>query len=58
MPTVNGSLVSIVHFGVGTAKETLGVFVCPSGAADKQLETIKLKAQEWINRAEDISVGQ
>ena len=43
----------IEHLGVDVAKETLGVFVCPSGAADKQLDMIKFKAQEWTSRAED-----
>ena len=46
VPTADGSLVPIKHLGAGTAKETLGVFVCPNGAADKQLEVINLKAQE------------
>ena len=53
VPTVNGVLVSIEHLGVDVAKEILGVFVCPIGGADKQLETIKLKDQEWTSRAED-----
>ena len=53
MPTVNGGLVSIEHLGVYVTKETLDVFICPSGAADKQLETIKLKAQGWTSRDED-----
>ena len=46
MPTVNRGIIPIEHLVVDVAKETLGVFVCPSGATDKQLETIKLKAQE------------
>ena len=40
------------------AKETVGVFVCPSGVADKQLEVIKSKAQEWASRAEDSKLRQ
>ena len=38
IPTVDGSGALIEHLGVDVAKETLGVFVCPSGAANKQLE--------------------
>ena len=46
----------IEHLGVDVAKETLGVFVCPSGAADKQLDVINSKVQEWTSRAEDSKV--
>ena len=53
VPTVNGGSVPTEHLGVDVAKETLGVFVCPSSAVDKQLDTIKSKAQEWTSRAED-----
>ena len=48
----------IKNLGVDVAKETLGVFVCPSDAADKQLDTIKSKAQEWTSRAEDSKLRQ
>ena len=41
------------HLGVGVARETLGVFVCPSCVADKQLDVVRSKAQEWTSRAED-----
>ena len=40
-------MVPIEHLGVDVVKETLGVFVCPSDAADKQLDVIKFKTQEW-----------
>ena len=53
VPTVDGGGPPIEHLGVDVVKETLGVFVCPSGVADKQLEVIKFKAQEWASRAED-----
>ena len=51
--TVDGSLAIFEHLGVGTAKETLGVFVCPNGTAEEQLKSIKIKAQDWIDRAKD-----
>ena len=47
----NGALIE--HLGVDVAKETLGVFVCPSGVANQQLDVVKSKAQEWTSRAED-----
>ena len=53
VPAVDGNEALIEHLGVDVAKETLGVFVCPSGAANKQLEVVKSKAQEWTSRAED-----
>ena len=53
VPTVDGQGALIEHLGVNMAKETLGVFVRPSGVADKQLEVIQAKAQEWTSRAED-----
>ena len=43
----------IKNLGVDVAKETLGVFVCSSGAADKQLDVTKLKAQEWTSRTKE-----
>ena len=46
-------MVPIEHLGVDAAKETLGVLVCPSGGADKQLDVIKFKAQDWTSRTED-----
>ena len=55
-PTVDGGVAPIEHLGVDGAKETLGVFVCPSGAADKQLDVINSKVQEWTSRAEDSKV--
>ena len=35
VPTMDGDRSLIEHLGVDVAKETLGVFVCPSGFADK-----------------------
>ena len=55
---MSNSVVPIEHLGVDVAKETLGVFVCPSGAADKQLDVIKFKGQEWTSRAEDSKLRQ
>merc|ERR1711966_303906 len=53
VPTVDGMGALIEHLVVDAAKETLGVFVCLSGVANKQLEVVRSKAQEWTSRAED-----
>ena len=58
VPTVDGGSAPIEYLGVDVAKETIGVFVCPSGAAGKQLDVIKFKAQEWTGRAEDSKLMQ
>ena len=47
----DGSLVKIDHLSVDIAKETLGVFTCPSGDASDQLLSILQKGQKWIDRA-------
>ena len=47
----DGSLVEIDHLSVDTAKETLGVFTCPSGDASAQFLSMLQKGQNWIDRA-------
>ena len=51
--SVDGNGALIEHLDVDVAKETLGVFVCPSSVANQQLDVAKSKAQEWTRRAED-----
>ena len=50
---MDGSGALIEYLGVDVAKETLGMFVYPSGVANKQLEVVKSKAHEWTSRVED-----
>ena len=47
----DGSLVKIDHLSVDIAKETLGVFTCPSGDALAQFLSILQKGQKWIDHA-------
>ena len=47
----DGSMVEIKHLSVNTAKETLGVFVYPSGDATAQFLSMRQKGQKWIDRA-------
>ena len=53
VPMPNGSYAPIEHLSVDTAKETLGVFSCPSGKAKGQIKAMQTKAQEWIDRAKE-----
>ena len=46
-----GSLVDIDHLSVDIAKETLGVFTCPSGDASAQFLSMLQKGQKCIDRA-------
>ena len=50
VPMPDGSLVEIDHLLVDIAKETLGVFMCPSGDASSQLLSMLQKCQNWIDR--------
>ena len=50
-PMPDGSLGEIKHLSVDTAKETLRVFVCPSGDARAQFLSMLQKGQRWIDRA-------
>ena len=45
------SLVEIDNLSVDIAKETLGVFMCPSGDASTQFLSMLQKGQKWIDRA-------
>ena len=53
VPMPDGSYAPIAHLSVDTAKETLGVFSCPSGKGQGQIAAMKTKAQEWIDRAKE-----
>ena len=53
VPMPDGTRCQIEHLSVGTAKETLGVFTCPSGNFGTQLSSMKKKGQEWIDRAKE-----
>ena len=52
---LDGSFVEIEHCAVNTAKETLGVWTCPSGDATTTLkkmeEKMEEKAQGWVDKA-------
>ena len=45
VPMPDGSSVPIEHLSVDTARETLGVFTCPSGQAKAQIKSMDDKAQ-------------
>ena len=47
----DGSLVERKNLSVDTTKETLGVFVCPSGNARAQFLSMLQKGQRWIDHA-------
>ena len=49
----DGTQVPIVHLSADTAKETLGVYSCPSGKAEAQINSMQTKAQGWIDRAKE-----
>ena len=46
-----GVYVPIEAVTVDKAKETLGVWSCPSGDSSKACEIMESKGQEWIDRA-------
>jgi hypothetical protein len=53
VPMPDDTMVEIEHLSVDTAKETLGVWTCPSGSAKTALSELQSKAQEWIDRAKE-----
>ena len=53
VPMPDGSMVPIEHCSVDTAKETLGIWTCPSGAANELLKAMQGKAQSWVDRAKE-----
>ena len=38
------------------AKETLGIYTCPSGAYKESLEIMAEKAQGWIDRSSEVKL--
>ena len=53
VPMPDGACVPIEHLSVDTARETLGVFTCPSGQAKAQIKSMNDKAQGWLDRAKE-----
>ena len=53
VPMPDGVYVPIEAVTVDEAKETLGVWSCPSGDSSKACEIMESKGQEWINRAKE-----
>ena len=53
VPMPDGTMCQIEHLSVDTARETLGVFTCPSGNFGTHLSSMKKKGQEWIDRAKE-----
>ena len=53
VPMPGGRRAAIDHISAGTAKETLGVFSCPSGAATEALRALREKASDWVARAQE-----
>ena len=51
VPIPDGAMCQIEHLSIDTAKETLGVFTCPSECFGVHLSGTKQKGQEWIDRA-------
>ena len=49
VPMPGGEVAEIEHLGVDVTNETLGVKVCPTGAAIAQFLSMKKKAQQWID---------
>ena len=52
VPMPDGSQVLIEHLFVDTAKETVGVFSCPSGKAEVHIKVMQ-KIQGWIDWAKE-----
>ena len=53
VPLPDGSYAPIDHLSVDTARETLGVYTCPSGKSSSHIDAMKKKAQEWIDRGKE-----
>ena len=49
----DGTMAYIEQASVDTAKETLGVYTCPSGKNEVQIATMQKKAQEWLDKAKN-----
>eukprot|EP00956_Cyclotella_meneghiniana_P044208 scaffold307151_cov238-Cyclotella_meneghiniana.AAC.1 len=53
VPMPDGTMATIEHLAVATAKETLGIWSAPSGSAEGALTAMTTKAQEWVDRAKE-----
>ena len=53
VPLPGDGRASIDHMSMQTAKETLGVLSCPSGAATPALQSLRAKASDWVARAQE-----
>ena len=53
VPMPEGGPVQIKHLSVDEARETLGVYTCPSGHVKAPIKSMQMKAQEWLNRAKE-----
>ena len=51
VPMPDGSMMPIENLVVNVAKETLGVWMCPTGDASAALKAMKEKAQCWVDCA-------
>lgn len=51
MPMPDGSVETIHHLPVTAAEETLGAWSCPNGRAERALDAMKEKAQQWIDKS-------
>ena len=49
----DGSMCQIEHLSVDTAKETLGVFICPLGNFGTHLSSMAKKGGEWTDRGKE-----
>ncbi len=50
VPTEDGHLCPISHTSVSVAQKTLGIWTSPDGSSKAQLDHMRSKAQEWVDR--------
>ena len=53
VPLPDGSQVYIEHASVDAAKETLGIYTCPSGCSKETRKQMVAKGQQWIDNAKN-----
>ena len=53
VPLPDGSYVQIESVSMNTAKETLGIWLCPSGDSTKACGGMQEMGQEWIDRTKE-----
>ena len=53
VPMPDGSDVYIEHAASDDARETLGVYTCPEGVCDEQLECMDEKGEKWVASAQE-----